>query len=226
MATDLTGMSLEQLMAKRQKLAQAANRQMRRLTAAGYTKGNAMAKYAEPYLQRQGRTRFSERKTPFPVRNPYKETKAGVRLKTDAEIIAEQIRMEKTEIAQLERFMGAKTYSIKGIKEQREQAHETFRIRYGVDFDDETIDMLFEIDAFEWIRKTFGSETLNDVVKAINEGQSTAEEVIKKVNDIRVRYNESKEYSDWSVEQLFENLGMQWKPEYRQSRREETAEDV
>lgn len=226
MATDYSGRTLEQLMAKRQKLAQAANRQMRRLTEAGYTKGNAMAKYADPYLQRQGRTRFSERKTPFPVRNPYKETKAGVRLKTDAEIRAEQIRMEKTEIAQIERFMNAKTYSIKGIKEQRKQAHDTFRERYGVDFDDETIDMLFEVDAFEWIRKTYGSETLNDVVKAINEGQATAEEVIKKVNDIRVRYNESKEYNDWSVEQLFENLGMEWKPEYRQSRRGEAAEDV
>lgn len=226
MATDLTGMSLKQLMSMRQKLAQAANRQMRRLTAAGYTKGNAMAKYALPYLERQGRTRFSERKTPFPVRNPYKETKAGVRLKTEAEIHAEQIRMEKTEIAQLERFMSAKTYNIKGIKEQRRQAHETFRESYGVDFDDETIDMLFEVDAFEWIRKTFGSETLNDVVKAINEGQATADEVIKKVNDIRVRYNESKEYSDWSVEQLFENLGMEWDPEYRQTRREEATEDV
>lgn len=218
MATDLTGMSLEQLMSMRQKLAQAANRQMRRLTERGYTKGNAMSQWALPYLQRQGRTRFSERKTPFPVRNPYKETKSGVRLKTDAEIRAEQIRMEKTEIAQLERFMEAKSYKIRDIEEQRKKARDAFKDLYGIDLPDETIDELFELSAFDWVRQMFGYRTVVEMSKAIAEGQATAEEVKKKIDAARTRYKDS-EVENWTVEQLFRELGMSWKPEYRQQRR-------
>lgn len=218
MATDLTGMSLEQLMAMRQKLAQAANRQMRRLNERGYTKGNAMSQWALPYLERQGRTRFSERKTPFPVRNPYKETKAGVRLKTDAEIRAEQIRMEKTEIAQIERFMFAKTYKIRNIEEQRKKARDAFKDLYGLDLPDETIDELFELSAFDWVRQMFGYRTVVEMSKAIAEGQATAAEVKKKIDAARARYKDS-EVENWTVEQLFRELGMTWKPEYRQQRR-------
>lgn len=218
MATDYSGWTLEQLMARRQKLAQAANRQMRRLTERGYTKGNAMSQLALPYLQRQGRTRFSERKTPFPIRNPYKETKAGVRLKTDAEIRAEQIRMEKTEIAQIERFMGAKTYKIRDIEEQRKKARDAFKDLYGLDLPDETIDELFELSAFDWVRQMFGYRTVVEMSKALAEGQATAAEVKKKIDAARARYKDS-EVENWSVEQLFRELGLTWKPEYRQQRR-------
>lgn len=218
MATDLTGMSLEQLMSMRQKLAQAANRQMRRLTERGYTKGNAMSQWALPYLQRHGRTRFSERKTPFPVQNPYKETKAGVRLKTDAEIRAEHLRMEKMEIAQIEKFMHAKTYKIRDIEEQRQKARDAFKNLYGVDLPDETIDELFELSAFDWVRQMFGYRTVVEMSKAIAEGQATAAEVKKKIDAARARYQDS-EVENWTVEQLFRELGMTWKPEYRQQRR-------
>ncbi len=218
MATDLTGMNLDQLIALRRKLAQAANRQMRRLTAAGFTKGNAMSQWALPYLERQGRTRFSERKTPFEIHNPYKETKAGVRLKTDAEIRAEQMRMERREIAQLERFMESKSYHIKDIKEQRQKARDAFRAEFGLEVPDETIDEMFEVKEFEWLRQTFGYVTLTEAAQAINKGQATAEEVKKKINEVRLKYNE-KEMKDWTVERTFKEMGLEWKPEFRQQRR-------
>ena len=220
MAKDLTGMSLEELVAYRKQIAQAANRQIRRLRAKGYEKGNALSKVAEPYLARTGNRRgFSERAKPFDIWNPYKETKAGVRRKTDAEIRAEQIRREKAEIGQIENFMEAKTYKISGIKEQRRKMKETYKKNYGVELTDELISTIFETEAFEWVRQTYGSQTVAELAHAINEGQATSEEIINRINELRQRYEQTK-LDDFSVETLFEELGLEWKPEYRQSRKE------
>lgn len=227
MATDYSDYSLKQLTALRRQLAKRANQRMVELEHADVSKNaNATIRAANAYLERQGRMRFSERKTAIPVTNPYKETKAGTRLKTEAEIRAEQRRKEISELGQLEKFLAPNApTTVFRINQRRKKARETFKKNFGVDFDDETIDMLFEVDAFEWIRRTYGSDTMNDLAKSINEGQSTKEEVISKVNQIRLRYEsatnrkEKSRIENYSPESLFSELGLEWKPEYRQQRR-------
>lgn len=214
MAMDFTGMPLEKLSYFRRQLAKRANQRMVELEKAGYTSGNAMSQWAKPYLNRQGRNRFSERKTPLPVQNLYKDTKAGRRLKTDAEIRAEQIRLEKAELAQLQRFLDSPSSTVYRVEQLRKKAREAFKQNNGVDLTDEELDDLFELDAFEWFKQIRGSQELVELAKAINEGQATTEEVRKKIDEAR-----GKAESDWedkTVESVFEELGLEWKPEYRQ----------
>ena len=221
--TDYSAFSLEELVQIRAKMAQRVNRQLRQLAKKGYTRqGEALNRKAQTYLDRQGRSRFSERKTPFDVTNPYKETKAGTRLKTPGEMRAEQKRKELAEIAQMERFQESKSYKISDIKESREKMRKTMKEEYGVDLSEEDLTMIFEVDAWQWVRQTYGSQTVNELAKAVNEGQATVQEVTERINAMRARYEETK-LKDMSVEDLFDELGLKYKPEYRQQKSDRKA---
>ena len=203
---DYSNFSLKELVRIRAKMAQRVNRQLRRLAEQGFTrKGEALNRQAQTYLDRQGRSRFSERKSPFEVTNPYKETKAGVRLKTPGEMRAEQKRKELSEIAQMERFQESKSYKISDIKASREKMRKTMKEEYGVDLSEEDLTMIFEVDAWQWVRQTYGSQTVNDMAKAVNEGQATVKEVTERINALRTRYEDAK-LKDLAVEELFQAL--------------------
>ena len=198
----LSSMTLEQLVVTRYKMAESINRQIRRLRKAGYDKSGALSKIAEPYLR--NRRGFSERKTPLPVKTDGKTAKR---------IEYEQKRKEIAEIRAMQRFYKAQTYRIKGIKEQREKAKESFKKQLGVEITDEEIKDMYEMEAFEWLKTTLGSDFVNAIARAINAGAATVDEVRTKINRMRYQYNEE-DLMEMPIDDIFDLLGINFKPEY------------
>ena len=206
---DYSQMTLQELSATRRALAQTVNRQIRRLREKGYTTGNALQKYAEPYLR--GRRGFSESKSPL---------KVNTEGKTQARIEYEQRVKEIAEINAMLRFKNAQTYKISGIKKQRKKAQQAFAEQLGVKLSDQEIAKLYEYDAFSYIKQVQGSDVVNAIARAINAGASTPDEVRQKINAMRLKYS-SEDLEDKSIEEIFEELGMEFKPEYLKPQRRE-----
>ena len=210
---DLTGMSLEELVTMRLRMAEAANRQMRRMTAEGMTKGNAMAAIADPWLKRRGRTRFSTAKRAQPV-SEYAKTATGTRKLTEKEIRARQMQKEKAEIQKIWEFQHKQTYTIKGLKKQREAAREGFKKYFNLDYTDEETQEIMELDAFTWLLKTKGYEAMQSVARAINDGAVTAEEAANRINNLRKSVTDMAAFEKMTLEQLFKEMEIPFKPEY------------
>lgn len=207
---DYSKMTVQELAETRRKMAESVNRQIRRLRASGYDNTGALKKIAEPYLRK--RRGFSTGKSPLKVNT------AG---KTKARIEYDIKRKEIAEIRAMERFRQAQTYSIKGIREQRRKARESFKAQLGVEITDKEVEEIYEFEAFGFIKQTLGSPVVNALARAINAGASTAREVRSKIDAMRKKYSEE-EIEDMSIEELFEEVGIEFKEEYlNRSRKEE-----
>lgn len=220
--TDYSDWSLEDLVAERLRVAERVNRQMRRMEAAGETTGNVFAAKAKPWLIRQGRKRFSTYKGPQKV-NEYIQTSSGPRRKTEAEIREAQRRKEIAELGIMEQIQSAQTYTVRGVVQRRKKFAETMRREWEIDLSEEEIRKLFELDAFEWVRQTLGSLTMMALARSINSGASTADEVRDRINQMRARAMDEEEFAEMAPEDLFDELGLEFKEEYLQytPRREE-----
>ncbi len=214
--TDLNDLTLPELTALRRKMAETANRQMRRLVTAGMESQSRAYKSASSWLNRQGRTRFSTAKNP-PAVNEYAETKAGTRRISEKEIEAKQRRREMAEIAQIQHFQNAPTAKIKKIKQQRKEIRQKIKDQTGVELTDEELEDLFEVEAFEWIYLTFGQLGIQAVARAVEEGQSTPDEVRRKINLLRADKTKEQQFDDMTIQQLFEELSLEFKQEYIQN---------
>ena len=192
---DTSGMNLTQLADYRRRLAETANRQMRRWAASEYAgKPSAYGK-AEGYLKRQGRERFSTSKFPMP-----------------AESEAAQRRRELAEIAQMKQYMGSASYSKSGYENVKKKARQGFAKAAGVDLSDKQLDILLKTESFGWLKRTVGSGVLLDVARAIAKGQSTAEEVRKKMDSVFEQYVKSldteSKFKNRPIDELFSELGL------------------
>lgn len=192
---DTSGMNLDQLADYRRRLAETANRQMRRWAESGLAgKPSAYGK-AEGYLKRQGRERFSTAKAPM-----------------HAETEAAQRRRELAEIAQMKQYMGSASYTKTGYEKVKKKSRQGFAKAAGVDLSDKQLEILLKSESFGWLKRTVGSGVLLDVARAIAKGQSTAEEVKLKMDNVFNQYAKSTEtetkFKNRPIDDVFSELGL------------------
>lgn len=193
---DLHSLSLEELASLRRTLAKRANQQIRvweRSEMSGSP--SAYTKFAKPYLQRHGLTRFREGKKPL-----------------QASSTAAQKRREQAEINQLVRFINSPSYGLTGYKTIKEKAVKGFIRATGVDITEEQAEILLKAESFGWLKRTLGSAVLLDVSRAIAKGQSTVEEVRKRLDEMQSKFAESQQteklFRDRPIDEVFKDLGL------------------
>lgn len=209
---DTSGMNLTQLADYRRKLAETANRQMRRWVTAGLEEKPSAYTKAESWLNRLGRDRFSTAKAPMP-----------------AETEAAQRRRELAEIAQMKQYMGSASYSKTGYEKVKKKAREGFAKAAGVDLSDKQLEILLKSESFGWLKRTVGSGVLLDVARAIAKGQSTAEEVKQKMDSVFEQYAKSAEmenaFKNRPIDELFQALGLDLDAVLQENSEDEDDED-
>lgn len=197
--TDYSDLSLEQLIKKRQKMAETVNRQMRRWNAAGMTgKASAFTKYAEPYLRQYNRERFKTTKSPVAGRTEYQQRRAEMR-----------------ELAAMERLMNAPTYTLSGYKKIKRKAVEGLARAAGIDlnspegrkFVEETAETITGTDQWGWLKRTVGSEAILEVSRQLAKGNATRDEVLQRIAEMRGRERAGVSYADQPLEQVYQDLG-------------------
>lgn len=194
---DYSGYTLEELAAERRRLALRVNREMLRFEKAGIDGGNAYSQYAEPYLKRQNRKRFSTAQTPIK-----RKTKQA------------QMRAEQAELATLNRILQAKTSTVRGYKEAKKNALKGVARAAGLKprtkaynaFVNSGIgDTILKSDEWKWLKRTsIGSPLLLEITRRIAQGNATPEEVLSRLNDLQTEYGRNGEFEDLAWEDIIE----------------------
>lgn len=188
-STDITDWDLDQLVAYRRKLAKRANQRIVRIEQAGYNPAaNATGNYAYKYLQRTGRNRFSERKTPL-----------------DAKTLTGMYNREYAEIANLERFLQSKTSTVGGIREVQYSVKQTFKQRYGIDVSNKAVNDVL-VNHFKFLTHSIGSDVAVAVLKAVGASNATKDEVLNKLS--KLSEQERVNLRDMPVEDVFKELDL------------------
>lgn len=204
--TDYSDLSLEQLIKKRQKMAETVNRQMRRWTAAGMEgKASAFTKYAHPYLRQ-----YTNPKTGKPLER-FHTGKQAVAGRTEYQ----QRRAELRELAAMERLMNAPTYTLSGYRKIKRKAVEGLARAAGIDlnspegrkFVEETAETITGTDQWGWLKRTVGSEAILEVSRQLAKGTATRDEVLQRIAEMRGREMAGQSYADRPLEQVYQDLG-------------------
>ena len=217
--TDFESMTLKELSKLRRSWANTANRNIRNYQKQFPGKRSAITEISNPYFYRQGRKkkRYYEGKGTMPV-SLYTQTAKGPRKATAKEIEARQRRAEIAELRNLELLRSKKTATVAGYKAGIKKARKGFKEAVGVELTDEQLDIMFESNAFGWLRRTVGSSTMLAAARAIASGNATADEITKRIQSMHSRFDEWGKFKNMPINDLFESeLGIPFKPEYLQT---------
>lgn len=197
---DYNDLSLDDLIAARRKLAESVNRQMRRMAEAGLIdRPSAYTRYAKTYLNKVGRERFSTAKSAVGGRTEY-----------------QQRRAEMAEIAAMEQLRESKTYTKRGYERTRRKAMEGLAKAAGIErgteewtrFMDTAADGIVGTDQWKWARDTLGSEAVKAMAKGVARGVATKEEVLQRIEGMRQKEREGKNYSKSTLEEKVSEMGI------------------
>lgn len=217
---DYSNMTVEELAARRRQLAHIVNKRIYNFEKKVPGARSVYTEIAEPYTKRQGRekVRFSEAKKPMAV-----STRTGNRPATAKEIEARQRARELAELSILDQLLQDNyRNTVTKYKQTRRKAYKTFSEHYGIDLTPEELDLLWKADGFGWLKRTVGSETVVATARAIAEGKTTSAEIRKRLDEMKEREKRGENFGDKTISQVFDDLGMQFKPEYIQQRRNGT----
>ena len=204
MANDYWDLSVEELIKVRRRLAARANKQMQRWLAAGLgEKGAAYKQYAKPYLRQFGPDRATFHLGATPI--------AGKKANT-----YRQKQKEISEIAALERYTNAKTYSIKGYQEAKRKALAGLAQASGIEPGSEEMirflasaaDDFVGTEQWLWVKWTLGSEAIKAVAKGIAQGTATDAEMIDRIKAMQLKETAGTRYSSLNWEDYMDELGL------------------
>lgn len=198
--------SLDELIDLRQRLAQTANRQMRRWAASSMeNKPSAYTRYAKAYLRQ-----YTNPQTGEPLE----------RFHTGSKPIGggkewQQRRTEIKEINAMLRYMNAPTYTTSGYKKAKQKAVEGLAKAAGLTPGSEEYNRLIKTAAdsiiaseqWNWLKRTIGSDAILEVSRQLAKGTATKEEVVQRINEMTVREMAGVNYKDMPLEDVYSELG-------------------
>ena len=178
----------EELQKAIRQMSKTANQRLRQLEKYGFTELNAYRKVL----------RNSEKMTIFDY------TKKG-EIKFSGAVKSKSYNQLEQEFAELQRFLTAKTSTIKGIKEKYEKATKKVNEEYGVYLTTQQIGELFESEIIQNSSNRFGSDKVLAIISRYNISDLSSEEIIslfenatsgrknQSFNNLIQRFNNQKE---------------------------------
>lgn len=182
------GLNKEELQEAIRQMSKTANQRLRQLEKYGFTELNAYRKVL----------RNAEKMTIFDY------TKKG-EIKFSGAVKSKSYNQLEQEFAELQRFLTAKTSTIKGIKEKYEKATKKVNEEYSVNLTTQQIGELFESEIIQNISNRFGSDKVLTIISRYNISDLPSEEIIalfenatsgrknQSFNDLIQRFNNQKE---------------------------------
>ena len=178
----------EELQNAIRQMSKVANQRLRQLEKEGYTELNAYRKVKSNSLKM----------------SIFDYTKKG-ELKFSGKVKSKTYNQLEQEFAELQRFLTAKTSTIKGIKEKYEKATKKVNEKYSVNLTTQQIGELFESEIIQNCSNRFGSDKVLTIISRYNISDLPSEEIIslfenatsgrknQSFNNLIQRFNNQKE---------------------------------